>query len=73
MKWRLLLLGCALGLLIISQALGAGHHQATAAPWRGEPIFVKEAKIPSGRHRLKISVADAGGNVTVQIIQVAVR
>jgi hypothetical protein len=36
-------------------------------------IFVKNAKIPLGRHRLRIAIADAEGNMTVQIIQVAVR
>ena len=36
-------------------------------------VFVKEAKMPSGRHRLKLSIADAAGNLTAQILEVTVK
>ena len=40
---------------------------------REDRIFVKDAKFPSGRHRLKVSIADTEGNMTVQIFEVTVR
>jgi hypothetical protein len=36
-------------------------------------LFVPQAPIPSGRHRLKISIADEEGGVTADILQVTVR
>ena len=43
-------------------------------PYVGESkLFVKEAKIPTGRHRLKLTIADAAGNLTAQILEVTVR
>lgn len=43
-------------------------------PYVGESrLFVKEAKIPTGRHRLKLTIADAAGNLTAQILEVTVK
>ncbi len=36
-------------------------------------LFVREAKIPQGRHRLKITIADRGGKFTAEILEVNVR
>lgn len=36
-------------------------------------LFVKEAKIPTGRHRLKLTIGDAAGNLTAQILEVTVK
>lgn len=36
-------------------------------------LFVEKAAIPSGRHRLRISIADTEGNVTVEILQATVK
>ncbi len=36
-------------------------------------VFVKEARMPSGRHRLKLTIADAAGNLTAQILEVTVK
>jgi hypothetical protein len=43
-------------------------------PYVGESrLFVKEAKIPTGRHRLKLTIEDAGGRQTGQILEVTVK
>jgi hypothetical protein len=36
-------------------------------------LFVEKANVPSGRHRLKITISDADGNMTGEILQVTVK
>jgi hypothetical protein len=36
-------------------------------------LLVKEAKIPVGRHRLKLLIADAEGRLTGEILEVTVK
>lgn len=36
-------------------------------------LLVKEAKIPTGRHRLKLLIADADGKLTGEILEVTVK
>lgn len=36
-------------------------------------LLVKEAKIPAGRHRLKLLIADAEGRLTGEILEVTVK
>jgi hypothetical protein len=36
-------------------------------------LFVKDADIPPGQHRIRVSIADAGGNVTTDLLRLDVR
>jgi hypothetical protein len=36
-------------------------------------LFVEKANIPSGKHRLRITITDAAGNVTADVLQVTVK
>lgn len=36
-------------------------------------IYIKEAQVPSGNHRIKLTIADADGNITAKILKVEVR
>jgi hypothetical protein len=36
-------------------------------------LLVKDADIPAGQHRIRLSIADAGGYVTTQLLRVEVR
>jgi hypothetical protein len=36
-------------------------------------LFVAKANIPSGRHRLRITITDTDGNTTVDVLQVTVK
>ena len=43
-------------------------------PYVGESrLFVKEAKIPTGRHRLKLTIEDVAGRQTGQILELTVK
>ena len=35
-------------------------------------IYIKEAQVPSGSHRIKLTIADAEGNITAVILEVEV-
>ena len=36
-------------------------------------IYIKEAQVPLGNHRIKLTIADADGNITAKILKVNVR
>lgn len=36
-------------------------------------LLIREARVPQGRHRLKIAIADQQGNVTAAILEIIVR
>jgi hypothetical protein len=40
---------------------------------KGTRLFVENANVPSGRHRLRISIADGEGNLTAEVLQFVVK
>jgi hypothetical protein len=40
---------------------------------KGNRLFVENANVPAGRHRLKIIIADQNGKLTAEVLQVAVK
>ena len=40
---------------------------------KGNRLFVENANVPAGRHRLRITITDQNGNTTAEMLQVAVK